>query len=79
MSKVFLGPLLHWVIVISLIALGWISGKFRVHVSDFNPFIIVLIAIVVVTLVVVLATSRPGMRVTRDPVEEGAPNDPDAG
>ncbi len=70
MKNIFLGPLLHWMIIIALVGLGWIGGIFRFHVTQFNPFMIVLIAIVVLTLLIVLMTSRPEQRVTRDPISD---------
>jgi hypothetical protein len=62
---------LHWIIIFALVLLGWVGGSFRFHVSEFNPFIIVLIAIIVLTLILVLKSSRPDLRVTRDPVSDG--------
>ena len=70
MKSVFIGPLLHWLIVIALVAAGWISGSHRMHVSQFNPFIVVLVVVTFVLIVVVLKSSPQGRRVTRDPVTE---------
>lgn len=70
MKRIFLGPLLHWLILIALIAAGWFTGAGRWHVIDFNPFIIGLIILTIGVLVLVLKTSAPGQRVTRDPIEE---------
>ena len=72
MRTVFLGPLLHWLIIIALIVAGWIGGSHRMHVSEFNPFLIVLIVTTMAIPVIVLNSSPPGRRVTRDPVEEDA-------
>ena len=68
MRQVFLGPILHWLILISIIAGGWITGKLRLHVSEFNPFIVGLILVTVVVLLTVLRTSAKDTRVTRDPI-----------
>ncbi|MEM1160623.1 MAG: hypothetical protein AAGJ28_06790 [Pseudomonadota bacterium] len=70
MKTIFLGPWLHWLILAGLIAAGWLSGTERLHVSQFNPFLVVLILIVIAVIVIVLKSSPPGRRVTRDPVEE---------
>ncbi len=70
MKRIFLGPWLHWLILIALVAAGWLTGVDRLHVIDFNPFITGLILVTVVILVLVLKTSAPGQRVTRDPIEE---------
>ena len=70
MKRVFLGPWVHWLILIVLIAAGWSTGIARLHVIEFNPFILGLIALTVGVIVLVLKTSKPGQQVTRDPVEE---------
>ena len=70
MRNVFLGPLLHWIVIMALIALGWIGGIFRFHVIEFNPFVIILILVVVLALFLVLRTSSPELRITRDPVSD---------
>lgn len=71
MSRVFLGKPAHWAIVIVLIVAGWLTGRERLHVIEFDYFIIGLLAVSVVALIVILATSRPGERVTRDPLDPG--------
>ena len=70
MKRIFLGPKLHWLILIVLIAAGWATGSGRLHVIDFNPFIIALLLLTVGVLLLVLKTSKLGQQVTRDPVEE---------
>ena len=70
MNKIFLGRPVHWLIAVGLGILGWLGGRLRLHVTDFNLFIIVLIVIVVGALVAVIVTSRPGDKVTRDPIED---------
>ncbi|MEM7424318.1 MAG: hypothetical protein AAF334_11400 [Pseudomonadota bacterium] len=70
MTRVFLGPWFHWVVVAVLAGLGWWSGLLRLHVTSFNLFIGLLVAVSVGTLVWVLATSSPGDRVTREAIRE---------
>ena len=70
MNKVFLGPLVHWAIVVALVALGWVAGAHRFHVSTFNPFLILLLVVAVAVLLIVLWTSPPGRDVTRDPIAD---------
>ena len=70
MKRVFLGPWVHWLILIVLIGAGWFFGLQRLHVIQFNPFIIGLILLTVGMLLLVLKSSPPGEQVTRDPVEE---------
>ena len=70
MNRIFLGPLLHWLLIIALLALGWIAGGVRLHVSQFNLYLILLGLTTLVVLVVVLKSSPPSARVTRDPLED---------
>ena len=70
MKHIFLGPWLHWLFLFVLIAAGWLTGLDRLHVIQFNPFIIGLILLTIAVLVLVLKTSPLGKQVTRDPVEE---------
>ena len=69
MSRIFLGPAFHWLIVLAIIAAGWFSGLGRVHVSQFNTFLIALIVATIAVLVLVIKSSPPGKQVTRDPLE----------
>ncbi len=68
MRRIFLGRPLHWILLIGLIALGWPAGLVRLHVTDFNLFILALLAISICLLGAVLVTSTPGEQVTRDPI-----------
>ncbi|MEM9063667.1 MAG: hypothetical protein AAGD13_24690 [Pseudomonadota bacterium] len=70
MSKVFLGKPIHWLLVFLLVGAGWVAGLDRVHVSQFNPFLIVLLVVTIGLVLIVLRTSPAGEQVTRDPVEE---------
>lgn len=70
MSRIFLGPPLHWLLIAALIAVGWYGGIGRTHVSQFNLFVILLIVLTVAVLVIVLKTSPEGKQVTREPIED---------
>ena len=70
MSRIFLGPPLHWLLVAAIIAIGWYSGIGRTHVSQFNLFVILLIVLTVAVLAIVLKTSPEGKQVTREPLED---------
>lgn len=74
MNRVFLGKPVHWAIIVALVAAGWVTGHRRLHVIEFNSFIIGLLVVSVVAVLAVLLTSRPGEQVTRDPLE---PDDED--
>ncbi|MEM7268216.1 MAG: hypothetical protein AAF401_03070 [Pseudomonadota bacterium] len=67
MRRVFLGKPLHWLLACLLIGGGFLLGLRRLHVTDFNLFLIALIIATVVMLAIVLATSK-GEGLTRDPI-----------
>ncbi len=69
MSRIFLGPAIHWLVVVVVVALGWYSGLGRTHVSQFNTFVVLLIVLTVAILLIVLKTSPEGKQVTREPLE----------
>ena len=68
MGGFFLGPPFHWALVIALVALGWLAGLDRLHVTHFNLFTLVLLALSILVLAVILKSSPPGRQVTRDPL-----------
>ena len=69
MGRIFLGKPVHWALVATVIAIGWLLGFQRLHVIWFNLFTIVLIIVSAAVVLAVLLTSRPGERITRDPLE----------
>ncbi|MBY8977092.1 hypothetical protein KHP62_14840 [Rhodobacteraceae bacterium NNCM2] len=70
MKQIFLGPPIHWLILIVVIGLGWFAGDERLHVTSFNLFLITLIMGTVLVLFMVLYSARPGERITREPIED---------
>lgn len=70
MSRIFLGPWVHWVILAVLVGLAWVTGLDRLHVSKFNLFISAMILMTIVVLVLVIKSSPQGKQVTRDPIED---------
>ncbi len=69
MRQIFLGKPVHWAIIVLLVLGGWLTGRARLHVIEFNTFVICLLAVTVLVILAVLATTRPDEQVTRDPVE----------
>jgi Mn2+/Fe2+ NRAMP family transporter len=69
MGRIFLGKPLHWGLIVLLIAIGWVIGHERLHVIWFNLYTVILLVISAVAVAVVLLTSRPKERITRDPLE----------
>ena len=70
MGRVFLGKPVHWA-GIAAAALGlYLVGLERLHVTWFNAFTGVVALVAVALVVIVLATTRRGEQVTRDPIPE---------
>ena len=75
MKDIFLGRPVHWLLLIVLIALGWMAGRVHLQVTEFNTFTIALFLIALAAIIIVLLTSPPGARLTRDPLEESEDDD----
>ncbi|QIE56797.1 hypothetical protein G5B40_15950 [Pikeienuella piscinae] len=69
MKDVFLGRPVHWLVVLALIACGWIAGGMRLHVTDFNLYVIALGLLSAAALAIVIWTTGDSEQVTRDPIE----------
>ena len=69
MGRIFLGKPLHWGLIVLLIGIGWVIGSERLHVIWFNLFTVILLVTSAVAIAVVLLTSKPDERITRDPLE----------
>ena len=65
-GKIFLGKAWHWAIVVIASGLLWFLGSKRLHVIEFNLFVICLLAGTALTVLAVIWFHRPGERVTRD-------------
>ena len=70
MGQVFLGKRLHWALIIALIVVGWELGHERLHVIWFNLFTAILLLVSAAAVLTVILTSKPGERITRDPMAE---------
>lgn len=70
MREIFLGKPWHWVLIIGLCVLMWATGAYKLHVIHFNAFILAMIAGGTVVTLLVAMTTRPGEKVTRDPIVE---------
>ncbi len=77
MKKIFLGRPVHWLLALVLVAGGAALGQYRLHVIDFNLFIVLLMVAIVILLALVLKTSGGDPDVTRDPIS--LPSDADEG
>jgi hypothetical protein len=83
-NRIFLGRWWHWAILVASVGALWIAGDGRMHVIHFNAFILSLLLATTIVLAILLARTRPGERITRDPLyspaahsgEEEAQSDP---
>ena len=69
MGRIFLGKPLHWGLIVLVVAIGWFIGHERLHVIWFNLFMVILLVVSAAAVAVVLLTSKPDERITRDPLE----------
>jgi len=69
-GQVFLGKPVHWLLWAVIVAVLYWLGSQSLHVRNFVPFLLVLIALAGGSVLVVLATYKKGDHVTREPFEE---------
>ena len=66
MKTILLGKAWHWGVVIVATGLLWFCGSKRLHVIEFNTFIIAMLIGTAVAVLAVVWFHRPGEQVTRD-------------
>jgi len=66
LGKIFLGKLWHWALLVVATALLWYAGSKRLHVIEFNWFVIAMLIGTIVGLLCIVRFTRPGEQVTRD-------------
>ena len=65
-EKVFLGKAWHWVLLVITSVLFWYCGTKRLHVIEFNLFVMAMLVGTVLVVGAILYFHRPGEQVTRD-------------
>ncbi|MEM7749077.1 MAG: hypothetical protein AAF346_12530 [Pseudomonadota bacterium] len=65
-KAVFLGKPWHWALIVAAAGLLWFCGSKRLHVIEFNLFILSLIIGTALSVFAVLHFHKPGEQVTRD-------------
>ena len=65
-GKVFLGKLWHWALLALATALLWFAGGKRLHVIEFNWFIIAMLLGTAALLLVIIRLHRDGEQITRE-------------
>ncbi len=70
LGEIFLGKPLHWLLWPVIIAVLYAFGSDNLHVKHFVPFILTVLAMAAACVGIILATSRKGDRITREPIDE---------
>ena len=68
MKNVFLGRPIHWLLALIMVGGGAALGQQRLHVIDFNLFLVALLVATVLLIALVLKTSAGDAAITRDPI-----------
>ena len=66
---IFLGKKLHWLLLIAMAGVLYGVGQFHLHVTQFNWFVSIVLALATVAVSIVVFGYRQGDRVMRDPLE----------
>lgn len=72
MSRFFLGKWWHWAMLVACVGALWLAGHEKAHVVHFNAFVLSLLACTAVVVAVIIAGTRPGEQVTREPLASDA-------
>jgi hypothetical protein len=70
LSDIFIGRPLHWALWLVIAGVLYWFGKGAQHVRDFVPFVLELFALVAICVIVIVATYKPGERITRESLDE---------
>jgi|APSaa5957512622_1039677.scaffolds.fasta_scaffold254374_1 hypothetical protein len=70
LSDIFIGRPLHWLLWLIIAGVMFWLGKGAQHVREFVPFMLQLFALVTLCVIVIVATYKPGERITREPLDE---------
>lgn len=76
-AKIFLGKAWHWALLAVASTLFWFCGSRRLHVIEFNIFIMAVLAGTALAVVLIIWFHRPGEQITRDvlvPAEDDGKN-----
>ncbi len=65
-GKIFLGKFWHWALLAIATALLWFGGSKRLHVIEFNWFILAMLAGTAAVLLTIIRLHRDSEQVTRD-------------
>lgn len=66
MAKIFLGKPWHWLLLVATGALFWFCGTKRLHVIEFNLFVMALLVGTAFVVAIIVLLHQPGEQITRD-------------
>lgn len=70
LQEIFIGPLRYWLLWPAIAIVLYFCGQYGLHVRNFVPFIFLVLALAAAAVLFILASYRPGERITREPMEE---------
>ncbi|HCY48068.1 MAG TPA: hypothetical protein DHV03_05235 [Alphaproteobacteria bacterium] len=70
MNNIFLGKLVHWLVLLAVVPPGIIAGINYFHVVQFNWFILGVGGFTFFAIIIILATTKPDELVTREPIPD---------
>lgn len=70
MNKIFLGKLVHWLVLLAMIPPSVLAGLNYFHVVQFNIFILVIVLYTVASIVMILRTTKRDELVTREAIPD---------
>lgn len=70
MGKLFLGKWWHWLVLAIAIGLLWQAGVTKMHVINFNTFVLVLLAGTIITVLLLIKGTRRGEQITREELKD---------
>ncbi|MEK9671341.1 MAG: hypothetical protein VW268_02405 [Rhodospirillaceae bacterium] len=72
MRDFFLGKPWHWLIVVGIFCGMWVVGSYKLHVTNFNPFIMLIMVGAAFIVLLLVKTTKRNEQITRDPLPESA-------
>ncbi len=69
MRKIFLGKPFHWLVLAIVLGALWYMGATLLQTRNFHLFMVILLALTAGAMIAMIATSRKGDRLTREPFE----------
>lgn len=70
MREIFLGKPSHWALWVVVAVVLFLANRVHMHVRWFNEFQLMLLGLSAAIVAFLLATYRPGERITREPFDD---------